>query len=84
LIAAAAVTGAAAHVCHIQSTANQFTPQVLQLIGEARKRGLDVSVECYPYTAGMTDIRSAIFDPGWRRDGRYDFKDLQWPATGSD
>jgi N-acyl-D-aspartate/D-glutamate deacylase len=82
LIAGTAVTGAATHVCHLQSTANQFTPQVLQLIGEARKRGLDVSVECYPYTAGMTDIRSAIFDPGWRRDGRYDFKDLQWPATG--
>jgi N-acyl-D-aspartate/D-glutamate deacylase len=82
LIAASAVTGAGAHVCHVQSTANQFTPQVLQLIGAARARGLDVSVECYPYTAGMTDIRSAIFDPGWRRDGRYDFKDLQWPATG--
>jgi N-acyl-D-aspartate/D-glutamate deacylase len=82
LIAATAVTGAPAHACHIQSTANQFTPQVLQLIGEARSRGLDVTVECYPYTAGMTDIRSAIFDPGWRRDGRYDFKDLQWPSTG--
>lgn len=82
LIAATAVTGAPAHVCHVQSTANQFTPQVLQMIGEARSRGLDVTVECYPYTAGMTDIRSAIFDPGWRRDGRYDFKDLQWPATG--
>src|SRR5688572_646722 len=82
LIAATAVTGAPAHVCHVQSTANQFTPQVLQLVGEARQRGLDITVECYPYTAGMTDIRSAIFDPGWTRDGRYDFKDLQWPATG--
>jgi N-acyl-D-aspartate/D-glutamate deacylase len=82
LIAATAVTGAASHVCHVQSTANQFTPRVLEMIGAARGRGLDVTVECYPYTAGMTDIRSAIFDPGWRRDGRYDFSDLQWPATG--
>jgi N-acyl-D-aspartate/D-glutamate deacylase len=82
LIAATTVTGAAAHVCHVQSTANQFTPRVLQLVDEARRRGLDLSVECYPYTAGMTDIRSAIFDPGWRRDGRYDFSDLQWPSTG--
>ena len=82
LIAATAVTGAPAHVCHVQSTANQFTPQVLQLVEAARKRGLDITVECYPYTAGMTDIRSAIFDPGWTRDGRHDFKDLQWPATG--
>ena len=82
LIAATAITGAPSHVCHVQSTSNQFTPQVLQLVSDARSRGLDVSVECYPYTAGMTDIRSAIFDPGWTRDGRYDFKDLQWPATG--
>jgi dihydroorotase len=82
LIAATAVTGAAAHICHVQSTANELTPRVLQMVAAARARGLDVSVECYPYTAGMTDIRSAIFDPGWRRDGRYDFRDLQWPSTG--
>jgi N-acyl-D-aspartate/D-glutamate deacylase len=82
LIAASATTGAATHVCHVQSTANQFSTQVLQLVGEAQRRGLDITAECYPYTAGMTDIRSAIFDPGWTRDGRYDFKDLQWPATG--
>jgi N-acyl-D-aspartate/D-glutamate deacylase len=82
VIAASTVTSAAAHVCHVQSTANEFTPKVLQMIAAARRRGIDVSVECYPYTAGMTDIKSAIFDPGWRRDGRYDFKDLQWPSTG--
>ena len=82
MIAASAITGAAAHVCHVQSTANEFTPRILELVAGARERGLDVTAECYPYTAGMTDIRSAIFDPGWRRDGRYDFSDLQWPPTG--
>jgi len=82
LIAASLITGAPAHICHVQATSNQFTPQVFQLIGEARARGIDISSECYPYTAGMTDIRSAIFDPGWERDGRYTFKDIQWPATG--
>ena len=82
MIAASTVTGAAAHVCHVQSSANELTPRVLDLIGAARGRGIDVSVECYPYTAGMTDIRSAIFDPGWQRDGRYRFSDLQWPPTG--
>ena len=30
------VTGAPAHVCHVQSTSNQFTPRVLQLIGAAQ------------------------------------------------
>jgi N-acyl-D-aspartate/D-glutamate deacylase len=82
LIAATAVTGAPAHICHVQSSGNELTPRAVQMVAAARDRGLDVSVECYPYTAGMTDIRSAIFDPGWRRDGRYDFKDLQWPSTG--
>lgn len=82
MIAAAAVSGAAMHVCHVQATANRFTPRVLELIAAARGRGLDVSVECYPFTAGMTDIRSAVFNPGWRERGGYDFKDLQWPATG--
>ena len=82
LIAATAVTGAPAHICHVQSTANRHTIRALELIAAARTRGLDVSVECYPYTAGMTDIRSAIFDPGWQQRAGIDFGDLQWPATG--
>lgn len=82
LIAATAVTGAPAHVCHVQSTANQSTARVLELLSAARARGLDLSVECYPYTAGMTDIRSAIFDPGWQRRAGIDYGDLQWAATG--
>jgi N-acyl-D-aspartate/D-glutamate deacylase len=82
LIAATAVTGAPAHICHVQSTANRLTPRALELIAAARTRGLDVSVECYPYTAGMTDIRSAIFDPGWQQRAGITFSDLQWPATG--
>jgi N-acyl-D-aspartate/D-glutamate deacylase len=82
LIAATAVTGAPAHICHIQSTANRLTPRALELITAARGRGLDISVECYPYTAGMTDIRSAIFDPGWQQRAGITFNDLQWPATG--
>lgn len=82
LIAATAVTGAPAHVCHVQSTANRHTTRALELIAAARARGLDVSVECYPYTAGMTDIRSAIFDTGWQQRAGITFSDLQWPATG--
>lgn len=82
LIAATAVTGAPAHVCHVQSTANHSTARVLEMISAARARGLDLSVECYPYTAGMTDIRSAIFDPGWQRRAGIDYGDLQWAASG--
>jgi N-acyl-D-aspartate/D-glutamate deacylase len=82
VIAATALTGAPAHVCHVQSTANQTTPRVLQLISEARGRGHDLSVECYPYTAGMTDLKSAIFNPGWQETAGITYGDLQWPPTG--
>src|SRR4030095_16987036 len=82
LIAAATITGAPLHVVHIHSTGGPGTPQLLQMIGEAKSRGLDVTTECYPYIAGMTDIQSAIFDEGWQEVFGIDYGDLQWAATG--
>ena len=82
LIAAAAITGAPLHVVHIQSTGGAATPKLLQMIIEAKARKLDVTTECYPYIAGMTDIKSAIFDEGWQEVFDIDYKDLQWAATG--
>lgn len=82
LIAASTLTGAPAQICHVQSTCNRSTPRVMELAVEARARGVDLSLECYPYTAGMTDIMSAIFDPGWQERAEIDFQDLQWVATG--
>jgi dihydroorotase len=52
------------------------------MIAEAKARKLDVTTECYPYTAGMTDIKSAIFNEGWQEVFGIDYKDLQWAATG--
>ena len=66
VISAAAITGAQLHVVHIQSTGGPATPKLLQMIGEAQSRKLDVTTECYPYIAGMTDIKSAIFNEGWQ------------------
>ena len=82
LIAAATITGAPLHVVHIQSTGGPATPKLLQMIGEAKSRGLDITTECYPYIAGMTDIKSAIFDEGWQEVFNIDYKDLQWAVTG--
>ena len=82
LIAAAAITGAPLHVVHVQSTGGPATPKLLQMITEAKSRNLDVTTECYPYIAGMTDIKSAIFDEGWQQVFDIDYKDLQWAATG--
>lgn len=82
VISAAAITGAPLHVVHIQSTGGPATPRLLQMIAEAKSRKLDVTTECYPYIAGMTDIKSAIFDEGWQEVFGIDYKDLQWAATG--
>ena len=82
VIAAAAMTGAPLHVVHIQSTGLRATPKLLEMIAEARSRKLDVTTECYPYIAGMTDIKSAIFDEGWQEVLGIGYGDLQWAATG--
>ena len=83
VIADATATGASLHVVHITSMGLRQTPLCLELIDGAHARGLDVTTEAYPYTAGMTDLGSAIFSPGWeQRQGNITFGDLQWAATG--
>jgi N-acyl-D-aspartate/D-glutamate deacylase len=83
VIADAAATGTSLHVVHITSMGLRETPLCLEMIEGARRRGLDVTTEAYSYTAGMTDLGSAIFDEGWQgRQGNITFGDLQWAATG--
>jgi imidazolonepropionase-like amidohydrolase len=82
VVAAAAATGAPLHVVHITSMGLKYTPQLIDMVAGARKQGLDVTTECYPYTAGSTALQSAIFDPGWQESMGITFKDVQWAATG--
>jgi len=83
LIADAAATGASLHVVHITSMGLRETALCLQMIEGAQRRGLDVTTEMYPYTAGMTDLGSAIFDEGWQgKQGGIGYGDLQWALTG--
>ena len=83
VIADAAATGASLHIVHLTSTCLRETPVALQMIKGAQARKLDVTTEAYPYTAGMTDLGSAIFEKGWQqRLGEISFGDLQWAATG--
>ena len=81
VVAAAAITGAKLHVVHINSSGQEATPRLLQLIGDARARGLDITTEAYPYTAGATRIESALFD-SWMDKLPSDYRTLQWGATG--
>ncbi len=82
VIAASAITGAPLHIVHLHSTSVGNTTRHLQMLHEARSRGLDVTTEVYPYTYGMTDISSGVFNDGWREALGSDYKDLQWVATG--
>lgn len=83
VIADATAAGASLHVVHITSMGLRQTPLCLALIDGAHARGLDVTTEAYPYTAGMTDLSSAIFAEGWQqRQGGISFGELQWALTG--
>jgi N-acyl-D-aspartate/D-glutamate deacylase len=81
VIAAAAITGAPLHIVHIQSTGGPNLTAELQMIAEARSRGMDVTTEGYPYTMGMTSIQAAMFDHKEEEPAAY-YASLLWPATG--
>ena len=82
VIAAAAITGAPLHVVHITSVGLTQTPKLLQMMTEARSRGIDVTTEMYPYTAAMTELESAIFDGEWQKGLGIGYGDIQWVETG--
>jgi len=82
VIGAAAVSGASLHIVHINSMCAKDSLECLSMVAGARARGLDVSAEAYPYTAGMTFINSALFNPGWREKEGIDYGDLQLPDSG--
>ena len=82
VIGAAAVSGAPLHIVHINSSCLLDTPDCLSLVEGARARGLDVTTEAYPYIAGMTQINSALFNPGWREKLGIDYGNLVMPDTG--
>jgi N-acyl-D-aspartate/D-glutamate deacylase len=82
VIGAAAISGAPLHIVHINSTCLRDTLECLSLIEGARARGLDVTTEAYPYIAGMTQINSALFNPGWREKLGIEYADLVLPNTG--
>jgi N-acyl-D-aspartate/D-glutamate deacylase len=82
VIAAAAATGAPLHVVHITSVGLKNTPRLIAMVKGAQEHGLDVTTECYPYTAASTSLESAIFDPGWQERQGITYKDIQWAKTG--
>lgn len=83
-ITAAKAAGAKLHVVHINSSADTLLPAFLEHITAARDAGQDVTVEVYPYGAGMTEITSALFDD-WRTwpDARFPLHQVVSSGRGS-
>jgi N-acyl-D-aspartate/D-glutamate deacylase len=81
VIADAAASGAPLHIVHINSSANSKTETALRIIEGVRARGLDVTTEAYPYTAGMTEIASARYAGLENQPNEY-FASMLWPPTG--
>ena len=81
-VANAAGTGASVHIVHLNSSTRASIPLMLDMIAGARKRGIDITTEAYPYTAGSTFLESALFDEGWQEAMGISYGDLQWQASG--
>lgn len=82
VIADAAATGASLHVVHITSAGRGLTREALAMIEGARRHGLDVTTEFYPYPAAMTSLESAVFNDGWQERMGVTYRDLLWVKTG--
>jgi len=63
VIAVAAMTGAHMHFCHLNSNANHHIPEMIAAVDAARRQGLNISWEAYPYGAGSTFIGGAYLKP---------------------
>jgi dihydroorotase-like cyclic amidohydrolase len=80
VLAAALVSGAPLQIVHANSSYTSDVGQLFEMIDAARKRGLDVTTECYPYTAGMHPIELALYDDSrsWPDERVQNF---EWPAS---
>jgi len=66
LLANSAATGARLHVVHIGSSGQRLAPLMIEMIDAARKHGLPVTTEVYPYRAAMADFGSPVFRGDWQ------------------
>ena len=66
-------SGVSVHISHFKSNGRANwgkSPQALARVEEARKQGIDVTFDQYPYTAGSTFLGSLL--PPWAHEGGVD------------
>ena len=82
VIALAETTGASIHICHLNASAMNGVQDWLNKMDAARARGLDITSEMYPWTAGSAAISADVFSRDWRTIFAIDYTDVQWAETG--
>jgi N-acyl-D-aspartate/D-glutamate deacylase len=82
IVAMAAATGAQAQVAHLISSTVGSAPLCIKLIEGAAKHGVDVGFDFHVWTRNETDLKSALYDPGWQeRFGGISYSDLYVSGT---
>ena len=61
MIAVSAATGADLHISHLNSISLRDIDLIRPMIEDAQAHGVNITVEAYPYGAGSTSIRAALF-----------------------
>jgi N-acyl-D-aspartate/D-glutamate deacylase len=74
------LTGAPAQIVHINSSYHEDAGQLLDMVKAARARGIDISVETYPYNSSATSIES--LPDTWKNWPDSKFQSYEWAATG--
>jgi N-acyl-D-aspartate/D-glutamate deacylase len=83
VITAAAVTGASAQIVHLASSGVGSMATSLAMIEGARRHGIDIMADIYPYLANSTRLESALYDPGWQeRFGGITYDSIMLVETG--
>lgn len=78
---AALASGAPMHIVGGSSAFGSDAPRLMEMIEAARARGLDVTTDAYPYTAGMATISHPNFD-NWETWLDEEFGRYSWALTG--
>lgn len=78
MVAVAAATGAHMHISHLNSISLSDIDRIAEMVEGAQARGINITVEAYPYGAGATGIGAAMFrGPDWReRMGGIEYSDF--------
>ena len=82
LLAVASTNQVPLIVHHLPSNLLELTPQGLYLVDKARRNGLKIAAEFYPYTSGSSIIGADYLGPGFQQRTGMEYEDIVYVKTG--